>query len=50
MNKQTYDSLSDKERLIYDEFTAWAHTLNRRVDALTSVIQKLLDVATKDPE
>lgn len=50
MNKETYDSLSAKERLIYDEFIAWSHSLMHRIDTLTEVVQKLLDVATQYPE
>jgi hypothetical protein len=50
MTKDVYDTLSDKEKVIYDEFAFFSKTLLARIDALTEVTQTLLDVATKDPE
>lgn len=48
MTKDHYDTLSYKEKAIYDEFTNFSKTLLARIDALTKVTQALLDEATKD--
>lgn len=49
MTKEQYESLTPKERLIFDEMFAWSGAINRRLDALTEVIQKLMELATTDP-
>lgn len=49
MKKELYDQLSYKEKMIYDEFADFTMKLIERMNALTQVMQKLLDVATRDP-
>lgn len=49
MKKELYDGLSTKEKILYDEFIDFSGKLAARMDALTQVMQKLLDVATNDP-
>lgn len=49
MKKELYDQLSDKEKMLYDEFIDFSGKLAARIEALTQVVQKLLDVATNDP-
>lgn len=48
MTKDLYDQLSYKEKMIYDEFCGWSKKLTEQLTALTSVMQKLLEVATLD--
>lgn len=49
MTKQQYDTLSYKEKMIYDELCDFSKKLTAQLTALTDVMQKLLDVATHDP-
>lgn len=49
MKKELYDQMSAKEKMLYDEFTDFSVKLASRIEALTQVVQKLLDVATHDP-
>lgn len=49
MKKELYDQLSYKEKMIYDEYADFTLKLASRIDALTQVMQKLLDVALLDP-
>lgn len=49
MKKELYDQLSYKEKMIFDEFTEFSTKLVSRLDAITLVMQKLLEVATLDP-
>lgn len=49
MTKETYEALSDKEKLIYDEFTRFTVGMTNRIDGLTLAMKKLLDLATHDP-
>lgn len=49
MKKDVYDTLSDKEKIIYDELVEFSRKLSAQLEALTQVAKKLLDVATLDP-
>lgn len=49
MKKELYDQMSTKEKLLYDEFIEFSVKLAARIEVLTQVIQKLLEVATHDP-
>jgi len=47
MTKEQYESLSPSEKLMFDEMFTWSGMVNRRLDALTQVVEKLLEVATR---
>lgn len=49
MKKELYDTLSVKEKLIYDEFSDFSLKMAARLDALTLAIKRLVEVATQDP-
>lgn len=49
MNQDVYNSLSPKEKMIYDELVSFTHKMGARLDALTQATMKLLEEATKDP-
>lgn len=50
MNKDLYDKLEFKEKIMYDEFCDFTRKLCARIDVMTQVMQKLLDEATKEIE
>jgi hypothetical protein len=49
MTKEQYEALEPNERLMFDEMFKWSGAVNSRLDALTSVVKKLLEVATSRP-
>lgn len=49
MIKKTYDTLSDKEKLMYDELCDFSRKLTNQLAVVTEIMQKLLDVVTRDP-
>ncbi len=49
MTKDLYDTLSYKEKAMYDELCDFSRKLTEQLTAMTLVMQKLLDVATQDP-
>lgn len=49
MTKEQYELLTPGERALYDEMTNWSGGINRRLDALTDVIKKLMELASTDP-
>lgn len=50
MKKELYESLTPNEKLMYDEFVFFTKTVVSRLDALTEVIQKLMALASEDPQ
>lgn len=49
MTQETYNQLNDKEKIIYDELTAFSRKLADQMTALTMLMERLLEVATTDP-
>lgn len=49
MTKENYNQLTHKEKLMYDEFNEFTNKLALRIEAMTKVMQRLLEVATHDP-
>ena len=48
MTKDLYDTLSFKEKAMYDELCGFSKKLTVQLDVLTALMQKLLDVATNE--
>lgn len=47
MTKDTYDTLTKNEKLLYDELAAFAKRLTERMEQLTEVMTKLLEEASR---
>ena len=47
MKKEIYESLTDKERCIYDELEGFARRLAVRMDEMTGILRAILDEANK---
>lgn len=50
MKKETYDTLSEKERLLYDELYAFSLRLTERMEELIRVLREAVGEANEKDE
>lgn len=48
MKKEIYDTLSEKERCMYDELESFARRLAVRLDEMTGILKAILSEANND--
>lgn len=47
MNKEVYDTLTDKEKLMYDELHAFAKRYTERLDEVVDLLKSILAVGAE---